>query len=100
MKKKIQILLKQETLINLYMKLRPKQHCNATWIEFELNLDWNELNSNILDEIWIELNSNSINFNFNWNQLSSNSIEDKWNVNWWIKYWNFAHEFGFGKSNF
>jgi hypothetical protein len=74
-----EILLKQETLIHLCMKLRREQHCNATWIE---------------------INSNSTKFNPNWNQLSSNSIEEKWNVNWWIRYWNLADEFGVGKRNF
>jgi hypothetical protein len=38
------------------MKLKHKEHCNATWIEFELN-------SNTLKGIWIQLNSIPIRLN-------------------------------------
>jgi hypothetical protein len=50
--------LKWEILVHSYMKLKSEQHYIATWIEFDLNLDLIELNSNTF-------NSNSIILKFN-----------------------------------
>jgi len=42
------------------MKSRCEQHCNATWIDFQLN--------------WIELN-NWIKIQFNWIQIQKNGLQ-------------------------
>jgi hypothetical protein len=44
--------LKWNTSIHCYMTLRHEQHCNATWIEVDLNLKLIVLNSNSIEDKW------------------------------------------------
>ncbi len=69
--------LKWEISVNSYMKLKNEQHYNATWIEFDLNLDLTELKSNAFNSnlIILKFNFNSTKFNlttglrFNWKKM-------------------------------
>jgi hypothetical protein len=69
------------------------------WIDFNMEIKfhfawiyWMTLHVN-----WIELNSNSTQFN-SMIGLKLNSIEEKWYANWWKRFCRSTHEYGVGKK--
>jgi hypothetical protein len=77
------------------MKLKSEQHYNATWIEFDLNLDLTELKSNafISSLIILKFNFNSTKFNlttglrFNWKKMKWKLLKKTFKFFFGIWYW-------------
>jgi hypothetical protein len=62
----------------------------VNWIEFKF-FDWTQ--KHWVELKYIKRNSSLLELDWNWVELNSNLVEEKWDANWCNNYWNFACHF-------